>query len=115
MKFWKHLNEVEGYSPNGHEGTFNRRLVSAKEGIKGVEMTIGEMEEGGSAEPHFHEDLEQVMYILEGEMSVIIDGEEGLLSKGHVVWIPQKTMHEVKNVGLSKLSFILVYSPARDV
>lgn len=114
MKYWKHLDEVEGYSPPGHEGTFNRTLVGKEEGIQGVEMIYGEMEEGGLADPHYHADIEQVMYVLNGEMEIDIEGKVTQLSKGHVVWIPQMATHEVKNIGNSKLSFILIYSPPKN-
>ena len=114
MKYWKHVSDVEGYSPPGHEGTYNRSLVGKEEGIKGVEMIFGEMEVGGLADPHSHDDIEQLMYVLNGEMEINIEGEIAQLSKGHVVWIPQKALHEVKNIGSSKLSFILVYSPPKN-
>ncbi|OUM87908.1 MAG: hypothetical protein BAA01_10685 [Bacillus thermozeamaize] len=114
MGFWRHVNEVETYVPPGHAGTFNRRLVGLADGMKNVEVIIGEMEEGGSALPHFHDDVEQVMYILEGKMYVEIDGEQAELTAGHAVWIPKGAMHEVKNAGPGKLRFVLMYAPPKS-
>lgn len=113
MKYWKNVKDVEVYTPPGHEGTFNRRLVSPSDAIENIEVIIGEMEPGGKAKPHFHEDIEQIMYILSGEMYVKIENKETVLSKGDVVIIPKKTIHEVKNVGLTHLRFILIYSPPK--
>lgn len=113
MNYWKNSKDVEIYSPPGHEGTFNRRLVGPEEGIENLEVIIGEMEPGGLADPHFHDELEQIMYILTGKMHIIIEGEETVLTEGDVVWIPKKAMHEVKNVGNTNLKFVLMYSPQK--
>lgn len=113
MVYWKNERDVKIYSPPGHEGTFNRRLVGPAEGIENLEVIIGEMEPGGLADPHFHEDMEQIMYILEGKMHIVINEKEAVLSKGDVIWIPKMAMHEVKNIGESLLRFVLMYSPQK--
>jgi quercetin dioxygenase-like cupin family protein len=113
MVYWKNIKDVEVYSPPGHEGTYNRRMVGPKEGIENVEVIFGEMEPGGLADPHYHEEIEQIMYILTGKAHVIIEGKESTLSEGDVLWIPKRAMHEVKNVGDSNLRFLLMYSPQK--
>lgn len=113
MVFWKNEKDVEVYSPPGHEGTFNRRLVGPAEGIEHLEVIIGEMEPGGLAEPHLHEDIEQIMYILSGKMHASIEGEEAYLSTGDIVWIPKNAMHDIRNTGDETLRFVLMYSPQK--
>lgn len=113
MVFWKNEKDVEVYSPPGHEGTFNRRLVGPSEGIEHLEVIIGEMEPGGLADPHLHDDMEQIMYILSGKMHAIIEGEEAVLTAGDVVWIPKKAMHDIRNAGDENLRFVLMYSPQK--
>ncbi|WP_408011222.1 cupin domain-containing protein [Pseudalkalibacillus sp. A8] len=113
MVYWKNVKDVDVYSPPGHEGTYNRRLVGPKEGIENIEVILGEMEPGGVADPHFHEEIEQIMYILRGKAQVIIEGEEAVLTVGDVIWIPKKAMHEVKNGGDTNLQFVLMYSPQK--
>lgn len=111
MVYWRNVNDVQPYSPSGHSGTQNRRIVGLKDGMEEMEVIIGEIEPGGKADPHFHENIEQSMYILSGKMHVIINGEEAVLSEGDTVIIPKKAIHEVKNVGDSLLRFVLIYSP----
>lgn len=113
MVYWRSVKDVEAYSPPGHSGTFNRRLVEPEDGIEHLEVIIGEMEPGGDADPHLHEEIEQIMYILTGKMFVNIEGKEKVLSEGDVVIIPKKAMHEVKNAGDSNLRFVLIYSPPK--
>ncbi|MCP3740407.1 cupin domain-containing protein [Rossellomorea sp. BNER] len=113
MSYWKYIDQVEGYSPPGHSGTVNRRIIGREDGIQRVEMIFGEMDVGGEAEEHFHDDLEQLMFILEGKMYVEIEGEKAELTKGCAISIPPKVTHFVKNSGKSKLRFILIYSPPK--
>jgi len=112
MRFWRHCNEVNSYVPSDHIGTYNRKVVSLEDGIKGFEVVISEMEEGGLGLPHVHEDFEQVMYILEGRMYVEINGEQGELTAGHVVWIPKNTLHEAKNIGPGPLRLVVINAPS---
>ncbi|MBP2075854.1 cupin domain-containing protein [Oceanobacillus polygoni] len=114
MVFWKNEKDVEVYSPPGHEGTFNRRLVGIAEGIENVEVIIGEMEPGGLADPHLHKNIEQIMYILSGEMYAIIEGQEAKLSAGDIVWIPKEATHDIRNTGNENLRFVLIYSPQKE-
>lgn len=113
MSYWKNAKDVEVYSPPGHEGTFNRRLFGKEEGMEQLEVIIGEIEPGGTADPHFHEEIEQSMFILSGEMKIIIENEETILRKDDVVWIPKKAMHEVVNIGKETVRFVLIYSPPK--
>ncbi|GGJ99192.1 hypothetical protein GCM10007063_21800 [Lentibacillus kapialis] len=113
MRYWIHESEIESYIPLNHELTYNKKVVGRKDGINEVEMIIGEMEEGGDADPHSHEEIEQLMYILEGKMHAKIGGEEAELTAGHSVFIPKKVNHEIKNAGKGNLKFVLIYSPAK--
>jgi mannose-6-phosphate isomerase-like protein (cupin superfamily) len=113
MKYWKHEDNIKSYTPPNHDFTYNRRIVSQEDGINEVEVIIGEMEQGGKADPHFHDDIEQIMYILEGEMHARIGDDEAVLNAGNTVIIPKKVMHEIWNAGNEKLKFVLVYSPPK--
>jgi mannose-6-phosphate isomerase-like protein (cupin superfamily) len=113
MRYWRHSNEVNIFVPSDHIRTFNRKLVSFEDGIKNFEVIIGEMEKGGLGLPHVHDDIEQVMYILEGRMYVEINGEQAELTAGHAVWIPEKTIHEAKNIGPGTLRFVVINAPSK--
>lgn len=114
MTFWKHENEISAYTPLNHDYTYNRKMTTKEDNIQNVEVIIGEMERGGKAEPHSHEEIEQIMYILEGKMGVEIGMEKSVLTKGYTVIIPKKTTHEIWNAGNYKLKFVLTYSPIKN-
>lgn len=111
MVYWRNVNDVKPYSPPGHSGTNNRRIIGKKDGMENMEVIIGEIDPGGTADPHYHEEIEQAMYILTGKMHVVINGQQNTLSPGDAVIIPKKAMHEVTNVGDTPLRFVLMYSP----
>lgn len=52
--FFRTEADAEPYSPAGHTGTVNRRLVSPETGATQMEVLIGRIEPGQGATPHFH-------------------------------------------------------------
>ena len=87
--------EVPPYEPAGHVGTVNRRLFLDER----VEVIEGRIEAGGGAEEHLHEDLEQVLYVLEG-------AQEPLL-----IYYPRGTPHGTSEGVSQPLKLLVIYSP----
>jgi mannose-6-phosphate isomerase-like protein (cupin superfamily) len=55
---------------------------------------------GGSAPPgHFHPDQDEHFEVLEGQLSVRVDGEERTLEPGEAIDIPRGTVHRMWNGG----------------
>jgi hypothetical protein len=60
--------ESEYYSPANHTGTKNYRLIGPLvNGAKFLEINLGDIERHEGSPAHAHPDLEQAVYILEGE------------------------------------------------
>lgn len=103
-------NEVDVYSPAGHEDTRNRRLIGPAAGSNRVELILGEMGPQGIAEAHAHKSCNQIFYLLEGRLKVISGEAEEILDPGDLGFIPEGVPHEV--VCMSEGAKILVlYSP----
>jgi uncharacterized RmlC-like cupin family protein len=69
-------NQLKPYSPDAHAGTVNMRIIGQETvGAKKVEMLLGIIDPGGQAEPHFHSDIEQIVYLLEGCIEIEMRGE----------------------------------------
>jgi|SRR5215469_3159681 len=71
-------------------------------------MTIEAGEEAGPEEVHR---ADQIIYIVEGEALVRVDGEVGHARRGACVLIPAGARHHVKNPGRAPLFFFTVYAP----
>lgn len=105
------LFDLPTYTPPGHSGTTNRRLVLANE-AQHFEMVHGSIEPGGVAEEHYHSNSYQSIYILSGKAEVILNkSDKKTCMKGEIINIPPNAYHYVKSIGESALEMIIVYSP----
>lgn len=105
-----HVDEVATYSPPGHGGTVNRRLVEAALGA-GLEMVLGDVAAGGEAHPHSHDTAWQIVMVLEG---VLEHSEPGMPPRrcpaGSVIRIPPRLVHGARAVeGPARV--LVIYSP----
>ncbi|MEA2386983.1 MAG: hypothetical protein QOJ22_1157 [Thermoleophilaceae bacterium] len=65
----------------------------------------------GRAPDHFHL-YDEVLYVLEGQGLVHIDGEEAPLAPGSCVHLPAKLVHCLENVGADEMRILGVFRPA---
>ena len=63
---------------------------------------------GESIQPHLHPDLEELYYILSGYGNITIGEEKQEISRGDVVYIPQKALHTLVNTGEVPLRFVTI-------
>ncbi len=59
-------------------------------------------------DPHFHTDIEQIYYILEGEGEVLVGQETRFVSPGHIVYIPPNHLHTIRPLGDTPLRWITI-------
>lgn len=105
------LLDLPTYSPPGHSGTTNRRLVLAEE-AKYFEMVHGSIEPGGVADEHYHPDSYQTIYILSGKAEVRLNRlDSKICTTGDIINLPPNAYHYVKSTGEVPLEMIIVYSP----
>ena len=71
-------------------------------------MTIGA---GGDAGPEETHPGDQVVYVVEGEAVIRIDGQEHRAAAGACAMIPAGARHHVRNRGEGPLFFVTVYAP----
>jgi quercetin dioxygenase-like cupin family protein len=104
--------QVAPYSPDAHVGTENRRIIGKETvGSDKLEIVQGIVHPGGMAEPHFHSNSVQVIYLLEGRAEIEMLGEHQNVSPGDTVYIPPGEMHKVTVLGDKPAKFLLVYTP----
>ena len=65
----------------------------------------------GRAPDHFHR-YDEVLYILEGEGILHIDGEEARFTAGSCVHLPARLVHSLENTGAEELRLLGVFRPA---
>jgi quercetin dioxygenase-like cupin family protein len=65
----------------------------------------------GRAPDHFHR-YDEVLYVLDGEGRLHIDGEEEPLGPGACVHLPSRLVHCLENTGESEMRVLAVFRPA---
>jgi quercetin dioxygenase-like cupin family protein len=99
------------YSPANHTGTRNYRLVGPKvNGSKYLEIALGDIERHEGSPAHAHPDLEQAVYIIEGEATVEIDGIVTEVTTGDLLYYPPHVFHDIK-VKSDRIKMLVIYSP----
>ncbi len=104
-------SEQEGYSPANHTGTKNYRLIGPMaNGAKYMEIAMGDIERNEGSPAHAHPDLEQAVYILEGEAIAGIDGVDHHVKQGDMMFFPARVMHSIKVLS-ERIKLLVIYSP----
>jgi quercetin dioxygenase-like cupin family protein len=99
------------YSPAHHTGTRNYRLVGPPtNGSKYLEIALGDIERHEGSPAHAHPDLEQAVYIIEGEATVTIDGIVEEVKTGDLLFFPPHVFHDIK-VKSERIKLLVIYSP----
>src|SRR5215510_13047500 len=74
-----------------------------------VEHTVEPKSIGAPMHKHTHED--EISYVLEGELSVIQNGEEQTAKPGQYIIKPRGIFHTFWNAGTERIRFIEVITP----
>jgi uncharacterized cupin superfamily protein len=84
--------------------------VTPESGCAAVTQFIG-LVPPGRAPDHFHP-YDEVIYVLEGEGTLFIGGEESELRPGSCVHLPARLVHCLANTGETELRLLGVFRPA---
>ncbi len=102
---------AEAYSPRGHSGTTNRRLVSPETGATHLEVLVGTIEPGQGASPHHHPGIDQFCWMLEGRARVEIGGLTREIGPGESCFFPADTSHTFTALGPDEVRVLIAYGP----
>ncbi|MGB8170701.1 MAG: cupin domain-containing protein [Chthoniobacteraceae bacterium] len=67
---------------------------------------------GGGPPPHYHTREEEQFYVLDGEITFTVDGEEIVGRRGMFVQIPRGTPHAFKNKSDAPARMLIMCTPA---
>jgi quercetin dioxygenase-like cupin family protein len=69
---------------------------------------------GQDFQAHYHEVMEENFYILEGTVTIYVDGKPNILNPGQLIHIEPKEVHYVKNDSSSVVRMIASLAPYKD-
>ena len=67
---------------------------------------------GGGPPPHYHTREEESFYVLEGEITLTVDGRTVIGTPGTFVQIPRKTPHAFRNASDKPARMLILCAPA---
>ena len=103
--------DVTPYSPANHAGTRNYRMVApGVNGAQFMEIILGDIERHAGAVAHAHPDMEQAVYVIEGEARAQIDGIDHHVKAGDLMFFPVGVFHDL-HVITERIKLLVIYSP----
>ncbi len=102
---FKSISEIE-FSNSSHPGHIKKVLFHGYEMASSVtQVAYAELRAGDSVEEHYHDSMEEVFLILDGECEFSLDGVSHLLEKGEVIKIAPKIKHKLSALRDTKLYY----------
>jgi len=101
----KRAEEIEYESVGAAEGMSKGVLLDESDGAPNFAIRRFVLEAGASVPKHTN-DVEHEQYVLEGEYTVGIDGEEYTVSAGDSLLIPAGVVHWYRNEGAEEGAFL---------
>ena len=65
----------------------------------------------GGPPPHIHHNVDEALYVREGEVEVLVGDHTTRASAGSLAYVPKGTLHTFKNVGTSPSRVVAIISP----
>ena len=76
------------------------------------QVAVMTIESGGDSGPQDYHDCDEVIYVIQGEAVVKINGEDHMLPQGYLITVPAKSRHRVYNFVNEPLVFLNFFSCA---
>lgn len=93
--------------PAQHYDLQSRRIVDAPV-ARALKASQVSMDPTGRADPHVHEQAEQLFIVLRGEMGLRVEGEEFRLKPGEAALIRPGERHENFNLSPGKTEYLVI-------
>ena len=102
--------EIRAYRTK--DGSLVREIVHPDHiPARNLSLAEARLERGASTALHYHDESEEVYYVIAGRGILMIAGEETDIGPGQAALIPPRSRHRVANTGDEDLVFLCLSSP----
>ena len=105
------LNELAKENPLENKGQSSVISVASEENAS---INFVQMAPGAIIPLHNHKSHDEVVYIIEGEGRMEINGEEYIVQPFDMLYIPSGVTHSLTAIGDKNLKVISIFAPAFD-
>lgn len=91
----------------GANGAFKQVAVGPAQGWEGYVLRVMTLEAGGNTPQHKHP-WPHINYVLSGQGSIFLDGQEYPAEAGTCAYLPANSEHGFKNLGDEAMQFICI-------
>lgn len=104
-----HLDDLLGVAMDSPEvkDASMKVLITPKDGWEGNYMRVIELGVDGYSPKHIHP-WPHINYIIEGEGTLFLNGEENPIKAGSYAFVPPNELHQFKNTSNVVLKFICI-------
>jgi len=93
-------------------GVVMKRLVSGEQ-TEGQFCLFENRSDGQTKTPiHVHADDDETIYVLEGQLTAVVDGEARTLSPGESIFLKRGVPHQLMSAGHHPVRYILIGTPS---
>ncbi len=82
------------------------RLLVDEHEAETVALGYVSIQPGESTQEGFHEDEEEIYVVLEGRARLRLGEETAQVEKGHVVYVPRRTVHQMTCISAEPLQYL---------
>jgi len=90
------------YIADTHSDSVKTKIIADIPPATEFRIHITRFQPAAGAVSHSHE-WEHAMYIMQGTGKAVIEGEEAVVTKGMLAFVPQGTVHSIFNIGKDEL------------
>ncbi|TIN30351.1 MAG: cupin domain-containing protein [Mesorhizobium sp.] len=93
-------------------GVVMKRLVSGEQ-TEGLLCLLENRSGGQTKTPiHIHANDDETVYVIEGQLTAVVDGEVKILSPGESIFLKRGIPHQLMNPGNQPVRYILIGTPS---
>ena len=93
---------------------YAKQFVNKSLGAEKLQMHVSVISPGKRAHPPHKHVEEEIIYVLEGEGTMMIDDEEFPVKAGSATFLPSWVFHGITNTGSSMLKYMVILEPKRE-
>jgi mannose-6-phosphate isomerase-like protein (cupin superfamily) len=103
-------DKLDATLPDGHWQVDTRELVRSGDRMR---LQLCEMEPGGGAEPHVHNDKDQIFFVTDGALRVLDEsGADSLVTAGQAILIPAGASHGTESASGGTTVYLVITYPS---